>query len=113
MNAIELVGSQNLGRPVGDIRRKLVDLFRVKLSKADLSGAVFSGEMILGTDFSHASLAGAAFVRSHLIRTNLTGANLSGARLVNTGSPIVQHCVEQPALRSLNILDRPVSIAEP
>ena len=84
MNAIELVGSQNLGRPVGDIRRKLVDLFRVKLSKADLSGAVFSGEMILGTDFSHASLAGAAFVRSHLIRTNLTGANLSGARLVNT-----------------------------
>ncbi len=84
MYAIELVGTQKSDSPVFDVNRRVVDLAGAKLSKANLSGAVFSESMIVGTDFSNANLAGAVLVRSHLIRTNLKGANLSGARLMNT-----------------------------
>lgn len=84
MYAIELEGTQKTRSPIYDLNNRVVTLSGAKFSKANLSGAVFSETMIIGTDFSNANLTGAVFVRSHLIRTNLKGANLSGARLMNT-----------------------------
>lgn len=61
-----------------------IQLTRVDLSEADLHGAVFSEETIIGVNFSRANLEGAVFVRSHLINCELNGANLTRARLMNT-----------------------------
>jgi len=84
MYAIELTGNKPSRRGVFRVSSKSVDVSGANLSKANLSGAVFSEATLVGTNFSGANLSEAVFVRTNLIRANFNGANLANARLMNT-----------------------------
>jgi hypothetical protein len=71
----------------------VLDLSGADFSKADLTGANFSGLRSLstpvlanltGTTLSGANLTGTDFTLADLSQANLTGANLSGSRLIFT-----------------------------